>query len=407
MSELRTTAAEPPTVALFATELKPQLPIIAKQVALSISSAIPPYAHDRAAPRLHNAVAGALTAFTESLVGPSATGPKVDDHFRRLGYTETTREPHLGDLFHAVYIGLRETWSELRSAALGFELQAEALAHVGHAVFAFTDHLAEQIRQGQTAARTRTEHGMDPRSRLLAALAIGDETSASSLAASAKWPLPDRFIVIAAAGVKPGSVHKPPDAVLVNVDSGLAICAPEHAELALSHLTSATSPQPIAVTWSVQLSEIPQAIRWADRVLTLTANGVIEPEPVLHCEDHRTEIWLHAEPALRQRLSQDLLQPLLAETPNSREILSETLLAWLETRESAPAIAAQLGVHAQTVRYRWKRINNLFGENLHDPAFVVQMTMLLKASLPLWKAGDQSDFERFEAASTSAGESDE
>ncbi|HEY1134286.1 MAG TPA: helix-turn-helix domain-containing protein [Nocardioides sp.] len=95
---------------------------------------------------------------------------------------------------------------------------------------------------------------------------------------------------------------------------------------------------------------------------------------------------------------QDLLSPLLAETPNSREILSEILLAWLESRDSAPAIAARLGVHAQTVRYRRKRINELFGEDLHDPEFVVSLTMVLKASVPLWKAGDQRDFERFHRA---------
>src|SRR3546814_9071794 len=81
----------------------------------------------------------------------------------------------------------------------------------------------------------------------------------------------------------------------------------------------------------------------------------------------------------------------------SRDILSETLLVWLETRDSAPASAARLGVHPQTVRYRWKRINELFGEDLHDPEFVLQMTMLLKASVPMWIAGDQSDFERFRA----------
>ena len=35
---------------------------------------------------------------------------------------------------------------------------------------------------------------------------------------------------------------------------------------------------------------------------------------------------------------------------------------------------------------------------LHDPEFIVQITMLLKASVPLWKAGDQSDFERYREA---------
>ncbi|WP_257440825.1 helix-turn-helix domain-containing protein [Nocardioides daeguensis] len=68
---------------------------------------------------------------------------------------------------------------------------------------------------------------------------------------------------------------------------------------------------------------------------------------------------------------------------------------WLETRDSAPAIAARLGVHPQTVRYRWRRINQLFGEALHDPEYVIQLTLVLKASIALWIAGDQSDFERY------------
>jgi DNA-binding PucR family transcriptional regulator len=122
---------------------------------------------------------------------------------------------------------------------------------------------------------------------------------------------------------------------------------------------------------------------------------VIPARPVIECVRFRTEIWLHAEPVLRRQLAQELLQPLFNETENSREILSETLLVWLETRDSAPAIAARLGVHPQTVRYRWKRINELFGDSLHDPDYVIQLTLLLKASVPLWIAGDQSDFRRF------------
>uniref|UniRef100_UPI00373FE05C helix-turn-helix domain-containing protein n=1 Tax=Streptomyces rimosus TaxID=1927 RepID=UPI00373FE05C len=38
--------------------------------------------------------------------------------------------------------------------------------------------------------------------------------------------------------------------------------------------------------------------------------------------------------------------------PTHGRRLAETLLAWLETRGSAPEVAARLGVHLQTVRYR-------------------------------------------------------
>src|SRR5690606_6807612 len=134
------------------------------------------------------------------------------------------------------------------------------------------------------------------------------------------------------------------------------------------------------------------------RALELVDAGVIQPDPIIRCRDQATNLWLHAEPVLRQQLTQALLTPLLAETSNSREILSETMLAWLESRDSAPAIASKLNVHPQTVRYRWKRINELFGDLLHDPDYVVSVTMLLKATVPLWKAGDLTDIESFRAA---------
>lgn len=46
-------------------------------------------------------------------------------------------------------------------------------------------------------------------------------------------------------------------------------------------------------------------------------------------------------------------------------------------------------MHPQTVRYRWKRINDLFGASLHDPEFLLLATMLLRSNPPLWHVGDQ------------------
>nr|WP_246280365.1 helix-turn-helix domain-containing protein [Nocardioides daedukensis] len=177
----------------------------------------------------------------------------------------------------------------------------------------------------------------------------------------------------------------------------VVLCASERAAAVIDAL-KALSPAPrVVACWPVPAADVPSAWVWVNRALALVDAGIIPARPVIECLRHRSEIWLHAEPVLRRQLAQELLEPLFNETPNSRDILSETLLVWLETRDSAPAIAARLGVHPQTVRYRWKRINELFGEDLHDPEFVLQMTMLLKASVPMWIAGDQSDFERFRA----------
>jgi hypothetical protein len=172
-------------------------------------------------------------------------------------------------------------------------------------------------------------------------------------------------------------------------------CPAELADDLADEIIDTGEDRRVALSWPVRPDEGGSALLWTARALDLVSLGIIPPMPVVRCTEHVTQLWLQAEPSIRQRLCQELLEPLLGETPNSREILSDTLLAWLETRDSAPAIAARLDVHPQTVRYRWKRINEIFGEALHDPEFVLKMTMVLKTSLPMWKAGDQSDFERF------------
>lgn len=185
-----------------------------------------------------------------------------------------------------------------------------------------------------------------------------------------------------------GGPRQPPD------DRALPHRSRPRAEL-VEQLRGLGNGVSVAFSWAVPLADATHAQHWVTRALDLTAAGALPRQQVIDCSRYRTQLWLHAEPAIRRQLAQELLRPLIAETPNSREILSETLLVWLETRESAPAIAAILGVHPQTVRYRWRRINELFGEALHDVEFVVQLTMVLKASVPLWIAGDQSDFERY------------
>jgi DNA-binding PucR family transcriptional regulator len=47
--------------------------------------------------------------------------------------------------------------------------------------------------------------------------------------------------------------------------------------------------------------------------------------------------------------------------------MTETLKAYLDHRGNAPAMAEALHVHPQTVRYRLKKLRDLFGPALDDP----------------------------------------
>lgn len=73
------------------------------------------------------------------------------------------------------------------------------------------------------------------------------------------------------------------------------------------------------------------------------------------------------------------LAPLAHCGPTHGRRLAETLLAWLETRGGAPEVAARLGVHPQTVRYRLRQIRELWGDEIDDPDRRFELELVLRA----------------------------
>lgn len=378
-------------------------PTLAVEVAARIQADVPAYTGPVGGPR-HELIAHAIELashrFLDTIDGLPHRERGVDEIFQAMGRAEASESGDLAPLRAALRLAATATWDAMRRARTEHPVTGEVRGQLADALFLYIDHLVEQAEVGYAAGRRSIDGDRgQARARLAQRLLSGRPRVPLEDINPEVWVAPEWVVV---------AVSEPDEERRIDVGA-----------LALSHLvvrheqrviviadaeasadviaTFEAAELRISIGWPVGPAVIPSAFRWARRALDLLQRGVIASHPVIDCRDHRTQIWLHAEPALRQRMCQDLLKPLLSETPNSREILSQTLLVWLETRDSAPAIAAHLGVHAQTVRYRWKRINELFGEDLHDPEFMVQITMLLKASVPLWQAGDQSDFERFRA----------
>ena len=103
------------------------------------------------------------------------------------------------------------------------------------------------------------------------------------------------------------------------------------------------------------------------RVLHLLTLGPVPDDQPVDTDDHLLELVLGAdEPALLD-LREHVLAPLAGERPASRARLAETLRAWLVHQGRREAVAAELQVHPQTVRYRMTRIRELFGARLDDP----------------------------------------
>ena len=63
-----------------------------------------------------------------------------------------------------------------------------------------------------------------------------------------------------------------------------------------------------------------------------------------------------------------------------RERLTLTLRAWVDRPGQVQAVAAVLGVHPQTVRYRLNQLRELFGERLEDPEARFELALALRVA---------------------------
>jgi hypothetical protein len=391
------------TVEEHARALRPLVTAFAGEVAERIQDDVPAYAGEPDGRRrdiIAHAVEQATHRFLDTLDGLPHRDRGVDEMFQAMGRAEASDSGSLAPMRAALRLAATVTWDNLRRANPDQPLSDETRGRLADGLFGYIDHLVEQAETGFAAGRRAMQNDRgQARARLADKLLSGRHRGQLDTVDPQVWTVPERVVVVVSEPDERRDVDVAAlalDHLAVRHDRRVVVIADAAQSSDVTSVLEAAGTR-AAVSWPVSPSLVPSAYRWARRALDLVRRGVIPAQPLVACREHRTQIWLHSEPALRQRMCQDMLKPLLAETPNSREILSQTLLVWLETRDSAPAIAAHLGVHAQTVRYRWKRINELFGDALHDPEFIVQITMLLKASVPLWQAGDQSDFERFRA----------
>lgn len=100
---------------------------------------------------------------------------------------------------------------------------------------------------------------------------------------------------------------------------------------------------------------------------------------MLHCTEHTEALVLLQPEELIDDLALRCLAPLRHCGPTHGRRLAETLLAWLETRGGAPEVAARLGVHPQTVRYRLRQIRELWGDEIDDPDRRFELELVLRA----------------------------
>ncbi|MFG2981152.1 PucR family transcriptional regulator [Streptomyces sp. NPDC048258] len=206
------------------------------------------------------------------------------------------------------------------------------------------------------------------------------ESSLAELAEAAGWPLP-----VAVRAIVPATPGEAQQLATVLDDSLAGMFAGRPCLLVPSPDPDTRAPLELplrgrftAVGHAVPLRDTASSLRWALRLLALTPTRAGLDARAVFVDDHLSTLLLLQDEPLAHALAARWLRPLADLTPRQSERLEVTLLAWLEGG-GAPEAAKALSVHPQTVRYRMRQLEKLFGPGLRDPRTRFELEMALRS----------------------------
>ncbi len=363
-------------------QIRARLPGIADGVVEAIRLEVPAYARPLEGEFGSGIRLGTEVALRRFIGDEEADAP--DDVYRRLGAGEYRAGRALDALQAAYRIGARVAWRRISDAAAEAGASERAQRSLAEAMFAYIDRLAGESVEGFADAQLGDAGDLDRRRAELAELLLSGtagEEELSRAAESARWAPPPRAVAcLAVAGESSARVRHRLSGEALAVRSGETTCivvqgavAPEREAAQASRRLGVT----IGVGPAVALAEARRSMALARRALELCSAA----DPVVVAERRLAEIALHASPETLAALRSRALAPLEGETPASRARLEQTLLQWLRHRGAQAAVASELGVHPQTVRYRMTRLRELMGGALEDPEERFALEMALRAEL--------------------------
>lgn len=375
--------------------LRPGIVAAADEMIMEIQQGVPEYARltDEAYNKaLRLSVEEALRRFVDRLEDPH--GPWDPEVFRVIGRGEATEGRTLEPFQTALRLGARVGWRRLTQQAEELDLDPTTLYGIGESIFVYLDQLADAAAEGFAEARAHAAGEMERRRHRLLDMLLRQPTAApeavSDLAKSAGWRLPTTVAGVALEERK-GSYQSPslPPDVLTGLDRGdPCLIVPNPSKPGQAHtLDMGLRGWHAAIGPTVPLSAVSTSLRWAREALELSKRGVLPERGVIRCSDHMATLLVFKDEELVSALAAVRLAPLAHLRPGQQNRLAETLLAWLRHGRGASEVAARLHVHPQTVRYRLRQIEELYGDQLGDPDIRFELEIVLRARQAHMAAG--------------------
>src|SRR5829696_7688129 len=394
--------AVPPEAAAV---LRPVLPGLADETIAAIAREVPGYARAMEGDFGQVVRLGVEVAFNRFVDLLAADEPQPAETARTyidLGRGEFHAGRSLEALLAAYRVGARLAWRRFVEAGVAGGLSAEAIYALGEAIFAYIDELSAESAEGyaeeQTAAAGESERRRRRLVRLLAQQPPASQEAIRTAAAAAGWTLPRGGVaMLVTAAAEDG---EPGEALLDSIaarfarrlgegamgaeafGAALVVVPDPDAPGRRRRLEAAVDAHPVALGPTVPWPDAATSAHRARATHRLAASGRLPDAGggrLLVAEDHLAHLLMAAAPDVAADLAATRLAPLAELAEGPRERLEETLAAWLDRPGQVQAVAAAIGVHPQTVRYRVRQLRDLFGERLEDPEARFELALALRA----------------------------
>ncbi|HEY4420189.1 MAG TPA: helix-turn-helix domain-containing protein [Pseudonocardia sp.] len=374
-----------PSLAGLVPALIDRLPVLLDEVRLALEEDWPDYARFLAANSAEVGVAAdaALNRLVTLVTTSGADGGVEGELFEEIGRIQWRQGSDLTTLLSAYQMGARVFWRHVSAVAVEQRVEPRTVAALAEAVFLFVDKLSSSSARGYVLEQSEAAVTRERLREELVGLLLSDRADQAAVLAAAEraeWPLPDEMAVVLVEPDSPAShqalARLDPSNIVFSRPPLLGAIVPNPSRRNLRRLATVLRGTRAVVGVAVPADRLPASLHIAETAARLQRSGVLVDDPVFTA-DHLDAIIVHRDAGLLDALRTRVLGPLATSSPASRERLSETLLAWLRHMGDRRAIAAELHVHPQTVRYRLAKLHELFGEDLDSPSTRAQLVLAL------------------------------
>ncbi len=376
-----------------ATRLRRFVPEVAQESVREIERQLPEFVRPdepRYAELLGQTVEWIIGHFMDLMIDNRTPSTELLNFMVEVGVGEAREGRTLEPFQTALRIGAGVAVNKLTDECekMGIIAAPSGMAQLTQALFSYHDRLTEAVAEGYALHEARAGSERQRRLRHLTELLVAKTPHPQAIqeaADRAGWPLPKTLAAIAVhlrGDTEAAPTGFPPDVLNgLHLDVPCLIVSDPGGPGRRAAVRAALRGLRAAVGPAVAVTEVADSLRWARQALDLAHRSLIPGDSPIFVDDHLSVIMIMQDGALADHAMATRLAPLEKVRLVSRRALGETLFACLECHFNATEVSARLHIHPQTVRYRIRKLEEIFGSDIHDPRLRLDYLVALRVWL--------------------------